>query len=123
LESHDHTFLEIINARYGKPAHIVFLCFGLATNMIVTAMLLLGGSAVVNALTGVNTIASCFLLPVGVLIYTLFGGTKATFLTDYVHTTVIFIVLLSFVFTVYCTSSQIGSPDKMYDLLDAAAKR
>ncbi|RIB16000.1 Sodium/solute symporter [Gigaspora rosea] len=119
---HAHTFLEIINARYGKPAHIVFLFFGLATNMVVTAMLLLGGSAVVNTLTGVNTIASCFLLPLGVLIYTLFGGIKATFLTDYVHTTVIFIVLLSFLFTVYCTSPEIGSPDKMYDLLAAASR-
>ncbi|CAG8490233.1 13225_t:CDS:2 [Racocetra fulgida] len=27
-----HTFLEIIKVRYGKPAHIVFLFFGLATN-------------------------------------------------------------------------------------------
>ncbi|CAG8783777.1 27771_t:CDS:2, partial [Gigaspora margarita] len=120
---HAHTFLEIINARYGKPAHIVFLFFGLATNMVVTAMLLLGGSAVVNTLTGVNTIASCFLLPLGVLIYTLFGGIKATFLTDYVHTTVIFIVLLSFLFTVYCTSPEIGSPDRMYDLLAAASQK
>ncbi|CAG8842302.1 28233_t:CDS:2, partial [Racocetra persica] len=118
-----HTFLEIIKVRYGKPAHIVFLFFGLATNMIVTAMLLLGGSAVVNALTGVNTIASCFLLPLGVLIYTLFGGIKATFLTDYVHTTVIFIILLSFLFTVYCTSPQIGSPDKMYELLENASRQ
>ncbi|CAG8810639.1 25652_t:CDS:2, partial [Gigaspora rosea] len=40
----------------------------------------------------------------------------------YVHTTVIFIVLLSFLFTVYCTSPEIGSPDKMYDLLAAASR-
>ncbi|CAG8624019.1 16105_t:CDS:2 [Funneliformis caledonium] len=112
-----HTFLEIINVRYGKRTHLVFLFFGLATNVIVTAMLLLGGSAVVNALTGVNIIASCFLLPFGVLIYTLFGGLKATFLTDYVHTSVIFVIILSFLFTVYGSSDMIGSPQKMYDLL------
>lgn len=46
-------------------------------------MLLLGGSAVVNYLTGMNTIAACFLLPVGVVVYTLFGGIKATFMSDY----------------------------------------
>ena len=85
-------------------------------------MLLLGGSAVVNALTGVNTIASCFLLPLGVLIYTLFGGLKATFLSDYVHTSVIYITILSFLFHVYCTSDVIGSPSKMYDLLVQASK-
>jgi urea-proton symporter len=86
-------------------------------------MLLLGGSAVVNALTGVNVIASCFLLPLGVLIYTLFGGLKATFLTDYVHTSVIYIIILSFLFTVYCSSDVIGSPGKMYDLLVEASNK
>jgi SSS family transporter len=118
-----HTFLEIMNVRYGTATHLVFLFFGLATNVIVTAMLLLGGSAVVNALTGVNVIASCFLLPLGVLIYTLFGGLKATFLTDYVHTSVIFVIILSFLFTVYGTSDVIGSPQKMYELLVQASNR
>ena len=42
----------------------------------VTAMLLTGGSAVVTSLTGVHTVAACFLLPIGVIIYTLFGGIK-----------------------------------------------
>lgn len=56
------------------------------TNILVTAMLLTGGSAVVTSLTGMPTAAACFLLPVGVVLYTLFGGIKATFLTDYVHT-------------------------------------
>ena len=29
------------------------------------------------------TAAACFLLPIGVVLYTMFGGIKATFLTDY----------------------------------------
>ncbi len=53
-------------------------------------MLLTGGSAVVSDLTGVPTAAACFLLPIGVVLYTMFGGIKATFLTDYVHTVMIF---------------------------------
>ncbi|CAG8512176.1 16999_t:CDS:2 [Funneliformis caledonium] len=117
-----HTFLEIINVRYGKVAHIVFLFFGLATNVIVTAMLILGGSAVLNALTGVHVIASNFLLPLGVTIYTLFGGLKATFLSDYVHTSVIYIIILTFLFNVYCSSDIIGSPSKMYDMLVHASE-
>jgi len=48
-------------------------------------MLLLGGSAVVNALAGVNIYAASFLIPLGVVIYTLAGGLKATFLAGYVH--------------------------------------
>lgn len=54
------------------------------TNILVTAMLLTGGSAVVSALTGMPTPAACFLLPLGVILYTMFGGIKATFLTDWV---------------------------------------
>ncbi|CAO3607472.1 unnamed protein product [Cunninghamella blakesleeana] len=116
-----HTFLEVVSARYGKTAHLIYLVFSLFTNIIVTAMLLLGGSAVVTYITGMNVIAACFLLPLGVIIYTLFGGIKATFLTDYAHTAVIFIIIISLYFTVYSTSPLIGSPGKMYDLLVEAS--
>ena len=54
---HVHTFLEIIGTRWGTFAHIVFLSFGLATNIVVSSMLCLGGSAAVTALTGMSTIA------------------------------------------------------------------
>ncbi|KAI8980332.1 Sodium:solute symporter family-domain-containing protein [Pilobolus umbonatus] len=118
-----HTFLEVVLARYGKTAHIVYLVFSMITNIVVTAMLLLGGSAVVNYLTGMNIIAACFLLPLGVVVYTLFGGIKATFMSDYAHTVVIFVIIIAFVFNVYSTSPQIGSIDAMYDLLVIASER
>jgi Na+/proline symporter len=51
----------------------------------------------VTSLTGVPTAAACFLLPVGVVMYTIAGGIKATFLTDYVHTVMILIIILIFV--------------------------
>jgi hypothetical protein len=47
-----HTILEIIQARWGKTAHLVFFVFCLLTNIVVTSMLILGGAGVVNALTG-----------------------------------------------------------------------
>ncbi|KAJ3051305.1 hypothetical protein HK097_007722 [Rhizophlyctis rosea] len=117
-----HTFLEIINARYGKVAHIVFLCFAMACNFVVTAMLLLGGSAVVTDLTGINVYAACFLIPLGVIAYVVFGGLKATFLTDYSHTAVLMLIILTFGFTVYASNDLIGSPGKMFDLLMEAAR-
>ncbi|KAF2189169.1 urea active transporter [Zopfia rhizophila CBS 207.26] len=117
-----HTFLEVIRARYGAATHIVFMVFGLFTNILVTSMLLTGGSAVVTSLTGVPTAAACFLLPVGVVLYTMFGGIKATFLTDYAHTVVILVILLMFAFTTYATNDVLGSPSKVYDLLVKAAK-
>ncbi|KIW34677.1 uncharacterized protein PV07_01441 [Cladophialophora immunda] len=118
-----HTFLEVIKARYGVVTHIVFLVFGLMTNILVTAMLLTGGSAVASSLCGVPTAAACFLLPVGVVLYTMFGGIKATFLTDYVHTVIILVIIFVFAFSAYATNEVAGSPGKVWELLVDAAKR
>lgn len=93
------------------------------TNILVTAMLLTGGSAVVTSLTGMHTVAGCFLLPLGVIVYTLFGGIKATFLTDYVHTVVILVIIFIFAFKTYATSEILGSPGRVYDLLMEASAR
>jgi Na+/proline symporter len=60
-----HTYLEIINARYGTVAHLVFMLFALVTNILVGSQLLLGGSAVVTSLTGMNVYAAIFLIPTG----------------------------------------------------------
>jgi SSS family transporter len=117
-----HTFLEIIRARYGGGAHRVFLIFALMTNMIVTAMLLLGGAAVVNGLTGMDISLAAFLIPIGVMIYTLVGGLKATFVADYMHTIIIFTVILIFVGTVYFVSPVTGGIEGMYDKLTEAAQ-
>ena len=111
------TFLEAVRARYGTATHFVYITFGLFTNILVTAMLLTGGSAVVSSLTGVPTAAACFLLPLGVVIYTMFGGIKATFLTDYVHTVILLIIILTFAFTTYASGERLGSPRAVYDAL------
>lgn len=112
-----HTFPEIINVRFGKHAHKVFLTFGLMTNTIVTAMLVLGGAAVVNSLTGVNIYVAAFLIPIGVIIYTFFGGLKATFFADYLNTGIIFGVILIFVTSIYFISPDIGGISGMFEKL------
>ncbi|XP_004512370.1 urea-proton symporter DUR3 [Cicer arietinum] len=118
-----HTVCEIVKARWGTSTHIVFLFFCFLTNIIVTAMLLLGGSAVVNALTGVNIYAASFLIPLGVIVYTLAGGLKATFLASYIHSVIVHIVLVIFVYLVYTSSSELGSPSVVYNrLLEVASK-
>ena len=58
----------------------------------------------------------------GVVIYTLTGGIKATILTDYVHTIIIYAMILTGLFVVYTQTTLIGSPDAMYELLKAAAE-
>lgn len=78
-----HTFLEIIQVRYGTLAHCVFIFFALVTNILVGSQLLLGGSAVVTTLTGMNVYAAIFLIPLGVVAYVLMGGLRATFLCKF----------------------------------------
>ena len=116
-----HTFPEIIYARYGKHSHKVFLFFALLTNTLVTAMLILGGGAVVNSLTGVDIVLATFLLPIGIIAYTIFGGLKATFFAEYINTGFIFIVVLVFVSVIYFVSPDIGGIPGMYDKLTEAA--
>jgi len=116
-----HTFLEIIRARFGNGTHKIFLGFALTCNMIVTGMLLLGGAAVVNGLTGMDITIAAFLIPVGVMVYTLVGGLKATFVADYMHTVIIYIVILTFVAMVFFISPVTGGVEGMYDKLAAAA--
>jgi len=124
--SHMHTFMEIVKARFGTVTHVIMIFFALMANMIVTAMLLLGGAATIADLTGMSKIWAAFLIPLlSCWIYTSHGGLKATFFASYIHTTVIFLMLLIFTFTVYSSpgdsSNLYGSPDKVYDGLEQAS--
>ena len=114
-----HTICEIIDARWGSNVQKVFLFFCFLTNVIVSSMLVLGGAATVNALTGMNTTAAGFLIPVGVIAYTMAGGLKATFLASYIHTAIIFGILVTFIYLVYAGGKDkgLGSPSRVYDLL------
>lgn len=130
-----HTYLEIIKARYGTFAHLVFMVFALVTNILVGSQLLLGGSAVVTSLTGMPVYAAVFLIPVGkydmkmgggiltvigVCAYVILGGLRATFICDYSHTLILMIIILYFMFNAYAVSPLIGSPGEMYELLKRA---
>jgi urea-proton symporter len=110
-----HTVCEIVNARWGKAAHLTFLWFCFCANVIVTSMLLLGGAATVQALTGVDYRIAAFLIPWGVILYTASGGLQATFLASYIHTMIIFAVLIIMVFIVYV---KVYSSDQIYTFLD-----
>jgi SSS family transporter len=110
-----HTVCEIVNARWGKTAHLTFLVFAFMANIIVTSMLLLGGAATVEALTGMNRKLASFLIPWGVIVYTAAGGLKATFIASYLHTVIIFAVLITMITLVYIKKY---SSDIIYEYLD-----
>lgn len=110
-----HTVCEIVKARWGFAAHITFLIFCFLANIIVTSMLLLGGAATVAALTGMDYRLASFFIPWGVILYTAAGGLKATFVASYIHTTIIFAVLITMITLVYV---KVYSSDKIYDYLE-----
>lgn len=68
--------------------------------MICSSIYIVGGAATVNALTGMNTIAACILLPIGIAVYVVFGGLRATFVCDWSHTIILFVVIYIFFFQV-----------------------
>ncbi|KAF2499002.1 SSS family solute:Na+ symporter [Lophium mytilinum] len=96
-----HTLLEIIKVRYGNIAHVVWIIFALLNNIFNFTSILVGASTAVSSLTGVDIIASTYLLPIGVVVYTYGGGFRATFLTDYIHTFIIMVVLVWFTIRIF----------------------
>lgn len=72
-------------------------------------------------LTSMNTVAACFLIPLGVSIYVLAGGMRASLIADYSHTIVLYAILLAFALTVYATSPILGSPKRVWELLRDAS--
>ena len=50
-----HTFLEIIQCRWGTTGHLLFGFIAFMTNFIVTIMMVMGAVVVTNVLTGVNS--------------------------------------------------------------------
>ncbi|KAI5957455.1 DUR4 [Candida theae] len=113
------TFPEMGYFRFGKAGHLSFLWCGFVCNAIVSSCILLGGSAVFNAVTGISQYAALFLIPFGCAIYVSFGGLRATFISDATHTCVILVFIIVFMFEVYFGSDKIGSPKRMWELLQS----
>jgi len=116
---HAHTVLEVVKSRYGTSAHLVYMVLCLATNIIAYVNMALGASAAISALTGMNTVACIFLLPVGVCLYTITGGLRASFITDWAHTVALLIICIYLILKAL-TSEAIGSVDNLYRLVQQA---
>ncbi|AQZ14004.1 hypothetical protein BZL39_G00180 [Zygosaccharomyces parabailii] len=117
-----HSFPEVIRVRYGTASHMTMCAYSFVQQLFYTANLLINGSSIFANITGMSRDASIVLLPLFVIIYTLLGGIKATFMTDWTHVVIIYTLMLMFLFKVYVTSDVLGSPSKVYDLLVLAAE-
>ncbi|EOD49557.1 putative urea active protein [Neofusicoccum parvum UCRNP2] len=86
-----HTLLEIIRIRYGNVAHIVYMVLCLLNNLFACANMLLGASAVITSI----------------------------FLTDYLHTFIILIILCFFSVKAF-TVDEIGSLSNLFEIFQQA---
>lgn len=109
-----HTMLEIVKFRYGVVGHCVFMALCLINNIMSCSWMILSAAAGIAALTGMHIVASCMLIPFGVILYTVAGGLRATFLTDYIHT-IIALVLLSYFSIAIVTHHEVGGIGALYD--------
>ena len=114
-----HTSLEFIRIRYGAYAHGIFVVLNLINNIFGCGGMILAGAQLVSGMTGMHIAATGILIPAGVVIYTAVGGLKATFLTDFLHTTVALILLIYFSLAVL-TNEHIGGVYGLYDKVMAA---
>ncbi|CDH18118.1 related to urea active transporter 3 [Zygosaccharomyces bailii ISA1307] len=117
-----HTIVEIVKARFGKAAHCVYLFYSCGTNAIIASMLLLGCSQAFSHIADIHIVACAFLFPVSVAAYTMLGGLKSTFLSDWIHTVIIYVIIICSVLVCYTSSRYIGSTNKMWELLQEVSK-
>ena len=52
-----------------------------------------------------------FIIPISTMVYATVGGLKATFTTSYMHTVIIFVVCLIFMFVAFLPNSLLGGID------------
>ena len=116
-----HTSLEAVQLRYGKAAHLLYLVLSLICNICSCLAMILACASGISIIAGNLHVASTMLIPFGVLLYTVVGGLKATFLTDFIHTTVLLIVLC-YINTAVLTSDQVGGIDGLYDKIIEVSK-
>ncbi|KAI5949027.1 hypothetical protein KGF57_004989 [Candida theae] len=110
-----HTSLEIIELRYGKAAHILYMFLCLTNNLLSCSSMILGAAGAISIIAGnLHIVAATILTIFSVLCYSIYGGLKATFLTDFVHT-LILLTVLCYLNTAVLTN--VGGLDALYDAL------
>lgn len=104
---------------YGRFVHGLFILLNLVNNIFGCGSMILAGAQLVTGMTGMHVIAASILIPAGVVLYTAVGGLKATFLTDFMHTSIALILLIYFSLSVL-TNEHIGGPAGLYEKVKAA---
>ena len=121
------TFLQVVRARFGRNTHIVLCVFAFLCNVVVTAMLMLGGIAVMTSLVeGLSIEMASLIIATVIGSYTFIGGLGATFYVSYFNTALIFIIMMCFAVKVYSdphhddNGNPLGTIKSVHELLSCS---
>ncbi|KAL3698886.1 hypothetical protein R1sor_012962 [Riccia sorocarpa] len=118
-----HTVIELIRIRWGHFAALVFLYFCYLNNFMISALMFVGAGEIMSTVTGIDIYAALILLPLGVVIYTFGGGLKATFISSYMHTIIIFVTVNIMFFVIYASNNNpVGTIADVYNHLQVVAE-
>ncbi|XP_071088112.1 uncharacterized protein [Haliotis cracherodii] len=96
------TFLQIIYARFGKRAHIVYCFFALLTNFVVMVCLMVAGIATFQSMINNASPEFCVLLMATLFgSYSFVGGLGTTFYVSYFNAVLIFVILVFFIINIF----------------------
>ncbi|XP_060551994.1 uncharacterized protein LOC132713418 [Ruditapes philippinarum] len=116
------TYLQIMKARYGKPAHVIFVILALLVNLCVISTLLVAGVTTIQSYTVGASDEFCVMI-IAVLFgsYSFIGGLGTTFYVSYFNAVLIFGILIALNVNILYSpndDSGIGSIDKIYEKME-----
>ncbi|CAG5127507.1 unnamed protein product, partial [Candidula unifasciata] len=104
------TFLQVIHARFGNSAHIVFCFFALLMNLMVTVCLLTASTALLQGLVKDASGEYCVIIMATLFgSYSFIGGLGSTFYVSYFNTAIIFICVLCFIANIFYSGDNAGT--------------
>ncbi|CAG5125292.1 unnamed protein product [Candidula unifasciata] len=104
------TFLQVIHARFGNVAHIVFCFFALLMNLMITICLLTASTALLQALVKDASGEYCVIIMATLFgSYSFIGGLGSTFYVSYFNTVIIFICLVCFTVSIFYDGENAGT--------------
>lgn len=96
------TFLQVIHARFGPAAHVVFCSFALLLNLVVIYCLLAASAALLQSLIKDASDEFCVVIMATLFgSYSFVGGLGSTFYVSYFNAALIYGLLAGFIFQVF----------------------
>ncbi|KAK7097666.1 uncharacterized protein [Littorina saxatilis] len=113
------TYLQVIQARFGRVVHTVFCMFALLINLVILTAIAVVGVAIIQNLVKEASPEFCMLIVVTLCgCYSFVGGLGSTFYVCYFNTLVVFILLVVLIVNIFYMSHDefalLGNIDTIY---------